>query len=103
MDHSRRFFLKSEVAGDNILWFIKLLGVQKVQGKGLSINPHHYFRYFLSDVITEREFLRQGETGDIILLETDHIGAALQRKITGSEFGTYLFIYLLTVVARKPK
>ena len=37
--------------------------------------------------MTELEFQRVSETGDIMLFETDNIGANLQRKITFSKYG----------------
>ncbi|CAD8172778.1 unnamed protein product [Paramecium octaurelia] len=42
--------------------------------------------YFGANFVTENEFLDWAETGDILLFETDHYLAKLQRAITSSNF-----------------
>ncbi|CAD8122161.1 unnamed protein product [Paramecium sonneborni] len=42
--------------------------------------------YFGLDFVREEEFLNWTETGDILLFETDHYMAKLQRGITGSKY-----------------
>jgi hypothetical protein len=69
-------------------WFTEIQKAAGFNRRGYGVLFMEFSRYKFADVITEREFLQQGETGDIILLETDHIGAAIQRKITNSMYGT---------------
>ncbi|KRX03224.1 hypothetical protein PPERSA_09236 [Pseudocohnilembus persalinus] len=42
--------------------------------------------YYNEDILTEIEFKRFCETGDVLLFETDNIGAVLQRKVTRSKY-----------------
>lgn len=41
-------------------------------------------RYFGADLITEDQFLRIVDTGDILLFETNNTGARIQRSLTKS-------------------
>ncbi len=42
--------------------------------------------YSGGDTISERDFLSEAETGDILLFYTRHIGAQIQRVLTNSDF-----------------
>lgn len=53
---------------------------------GVKIEKKEFFRYYNEDMMTEQDFKKVVETGDVILFETDNVGAILQRKITGSRF-----------------
>ena len=89
------FFIKVE-EGRSLSWYEELRKASGYNRRGYGISSLEFSRYLFSDVITEREFLQIGETGDIILFETDHIGALIQRKITNSMYGT---IYIINLFA----
>jgi hypothetical protein len=42
--------------------------------------------YQFKDVLTEKEFLSEAETGDILLFYTEHYGAKIQRFFTGGDY-----------------
>lgn len=44
------------------------------------------FFYSHKDVLTERDFIKEAETGDILLFYTENFSAKLQRFFTNSDF-----------------
>lgn len=52
----------------------------------LMLKTQSKFFYEHKDILTEKEFLTEAETGDILLFYTDHFSAKLQRFFTNSDF-----------------
>lgn len=49
-------------------------------------------RYFGTDFMTEDDFLKTVETGDVLLFETDHYMAKVQRTLTNSPYDHVGFV-----------
>ena len=54
-------------------------------------------KYFNDDTISEEDFIKEVQTGDIVLFETDNFSAKLQRKFTGSKYGN-LYFYSIQIM-----
>ncbi len=44
--------------------------------------------------MSEEDFIKEADTGDILLFVTNNIGAKLQRKFTGSKYGIFFNIVI---------
>lgn len=52
----------------------------------LMLKTMNKFAYEHKDVLTEKQFLQEAETGDILLFYTEHLSAKIQRFLTNSDF-----------------
>lgn len=84
----KKFYFKAQNNEKAVAWVsaISSLIAELKFYKKLALKPQQIKRYAGREYITEFDFLLAAEMGDILLFETNSLGARLQRSITGSAY-----------------